>query len=114
MSNFTIVQLTDLHLRPPGLAAYRVCESNMLTERALRAVGRLKPDAVMITGDLTDCGLPAEYEVLAGLIRRHLPCPVHVIPGNHDRRPSYSPACKACRRRTGSSSMPCRRARCGW
>ena len=86
MSAYTIVQLTDLHVRPPGMAAYRVCESTMLTERALRAVGRLRPDVVIITGDLTDCGLPAEYEVLHGLIRRLLPCPVHVIPGNHDRR----------------------------
>ena len=86
MTNPTIVQLTDLHVRPEGIAAYRVCESNMLTERALRAVARLRPDVVIITGDLTDCGLAAEYKLLAGLLRRYLPMPVHVIPGNHDRR----------------------------
>ncbi len=82
----TIVQLTDLHVRPLGLPAYRVCESTMLTERALRVVGRLRPDAVVITGDLTDCGLACEYALADTMIRRLLPCPVHVIPGNHDRR----------------------------
>jgi 3',5'-cyclic AMP phosphodiesterase CpdA len=82
----TIVQLTDLHVRPPGIAAYRVCESNMMTERALRAVARMAPDVVIITGDLTDCGLPSEYALLKGLLDRYLSCPVHLIPGNHDRR----------------------------
>ncbi len=81
-----IVQLTDLHVRPPGMAAYRVCESTMLTERALRAAARTNPDVVIITGDLTDCGLASEYQLLDGLLRRYLTCPVHVIPGNHDRR----------------------------
>jgi 3',5'-cyclic AMP phosphodiesterase CpdA len=86
MSTVTIVQLTDLHVRPEGIAAYRVCESNMMTERALQAVGRLSADAVVITGDLTDCGLASEYTLLAGMLRRHLRVPVHLIPGNHDRR----------------------------
>ena len=81
-----IIQLTDLHVRPPGMVAYRVCESTMLTERALRAAARIEADVVIITGDLTDCGLAAEYTVLQSLLRRHLACPVHVIPGNHDRR----------------------------
>ena len=82
----SIVQITDLHVRPEGMAAYRVCESNALTERALRAVARLKPDAVIITGDLTDCGLASEYQLLDAMVRRNLHMPVHVIPGNHDRR----------------------------
>ena len=82
----TIVQLTDLHVRPAGMAAYRVCESNVMTERALRSAARFKPDAVIITGDLADCGLAEEYTLLNGMLRRHLPMPVHVIPGNHDRR----------------------------
>ena len=86
VNRLTIVQLTDLHVRPAGIPAYRVCESNMMTERALRSAARFKPDAVIITGDLTDCGLVAEYTLLNGMIRRHLPMPVHVIPGNHDRR----------------------------
>lgn len=88
MTGCSIVQLTDLHVRPPGQAANRVAETNMLTARALRAVERLRPaaDAVIITGDLTECGLPAEYAVLRDLLERELHRRVFVIPGNHDRR----------------------------
>lgn len=83
-----IAQLTDLHVRPRGVAANRVSETNVFTERAFRAAAAFTPrlDAVLLTGDLTECGQEAEYTMLAGLIRRHLPLPVFVIPGNHDRR----------------------------
>lgn len=86
-----ICQLTDLHVRPVGQAANRVCETNMLTERALRAVARFTPapDVVVITGDLTECGLDAEYANLAAMLRRWLPMPVYVMPGNHDRRGNF-------------------------
>jgi Icc protein len=82
-----IAHLTDLHVRPHGLAAYRTAETNMLTERAIDAVLALdpRPDCVLITGDLTDNGLPAEYENLKRMLSR-LPMPVWLIPGNHDRR----------------------------
>jgi len=83
-----ICQLTDLHVRPVGLAANRVSETNMLTERALRVVAGFvpQPDVVLITGDLTECGLAAEYDNLAAMLRRTLAAPIYVIPGNHDQR----------------------------
>ena len=81
-----LVQITDLHVKPPGVASNRVSETNMMTERALRAVARLAPDAVIISGDLTESGQQAEYEVLAEMLHRLLPMPVYVIPGNHDKR----------------------------
>ena len=83
-----ICQLTDLHVRPPGKPANRVSETNMFVERAFRAAAEFtpRPDIVVITGDLTECGLDAEYANLAQLIRKFLPMPVFVIPGNHDRR----------------------------
>jgi 3',5'-cyclic AMP phosphodiesterase CpdA len=86
-----ICQLTDLHVRPVGQAANRVSETNMFTERAFRAVARFnpRPDVVVITGDLTEAGLDAEYANLATLIRKFLPMPVFVIPGNHDRRSGF-------------------------
>lgn len=88
MTRLTIAQLTDLHVRPEGVPAYRVAETNMLTERALRRVAALRPapDVVIITGDLTDCGLASEYVLLAGMLQRNLSMPVYVVPGNHDRR----------------------------
>jgi 3',5'-cyclic-AMP phosphodiesterase len=83
-----ICQLTDLHVRPVGKPANRVVETNMLTEQALRSVARFRPapDVVIITGDLTECGADAEYANVAGLLKKWLPMPVYVIPGNHDRR----------------------------
>ena len=101
-----LAQLTDLHVRPPGLPALRVVETTKLAERALRAVASLqpRPDAVVISGDLTDCGLPAEYAVLEGLLRRYLrDLPVYVIPGNHDRRDEFR---AALRERPGVASHP--------
>ena len=82
-----IAQITDLHARPRGLPAYRVSETNSLIERAVDALLalRLRPDVVLVTGDLTDCGLPEEYAHLRTLLGR-LPMPVYVVPGNHDRR----------------------------
>lgn len=82
-----IAHLTDLHIRPRGKPAYRVSETNALTERAIDAVAALRPrpDLVVITGDLTDCGLPEEYALLEAMLRR-LPMPVLLVPGNHDRR----------------------------
>ena len=86
-----IVQLSDLHVRPYGKACNRVNESNMHTERAFRAVTRLhsKPDAIIITGDLTDCGLVEEYAELKKLLAHYFETKVFVIPGNHDRRENF-------------------------
>jgi len=89
-----LAQLTDLHLRPRGVAADRVVETNMLAERAFRAVGRIRPapDAVLLSGDLAEAGLEAEYELLAELLRRYIRCPVFAIPGNHDSREAFRAA----------------------
>ena len=87
-----ICQLTDLHVCAVGSSANRVSETNMFTTRAFRAVAEMKPDVVLITGDLTESGMPAEYANLAALIRRDLPPPVYVIPGNHDRRDNFRDA----------------------
>jgi 3',5'-cyclic AMP phosphodiesterase CpdA len=82
-----IAHITDLHIRPPGKPAYRVSETNALSERALDAIARLnpRPDLLVITGDLTDCGLPEEYALLREMLGR-LAMPVLMVPGNHDRR----------------------------
>lgn len=84
-----IAQITDLHVRPRGLPAYRVAETNMMTERAIDALIALRPrpDVVLITGDLADCGLVEEYRQLKLFLRR-LDLPVLMVPGNHDRRDS--------------------------
>ncbi len=94
-----IAQLTDLHLRPAGLAAYRMVDTSALAEQALRAVAALDPvpDAMVISGDLADTAADEEYALLSVLLRRHLRLPVYVIPGNHDRRAAM---------RTGLGHLP--------
>ena len=83
-----LIQITDLHVRPHGMPVARVGETNMLVERGLSAVRAFtpRPDALIISGDLTDNGLATEYEELAAMLRRTVDLPTYVIPGNHDRR----------------------------
>lgn len=82
-----IAQLTDLHIRPSGRPAYRVVEVYTLLARALATLRSLDPapDALILSGDLTDCGLSEEYELLRRMLEP-LEMPVYLIPGNHDRR----------------------------
>lgn len=89
-----IAHLTDLHIRPFGLAANRVVETNAMAERALRQLASLtpKPDAVIITGDLTENGRPEEYAQFRRLFENRLSCPVYVGLGNHDRRDNFRTA----------------------
>ncbi|MEM9106604.1 MAG: phosphodiesterase [Pseudomonadota bacterium] len=80
-----IAQITDLHLRPRGLACYRVSDTNMMAERAVTSLRAFSPklDAVVMTGDLTDRDDPREYAVARALLDR-LDVPVFLMPGNHD------------------------------
>jgi 3',5'-cyclic AMP phosphodiesterase CpdA len=82
-----IAQISDLHVRPRGRTAYGDVDTNAMLERAVAAIRALTrvPDCVVVTGDLTDCGLDEEYAELCEILAP-LPMPVFVIPGNHDRR----------------------------
>ena len=76
-----LAQLSDPHIRMPPEDE----GSGAALEAAVRAVLALDPlpDAVVVTGDLADGALPAEYERVHALLDP-LPMPVHVLPGNHD------------------------------
>jgi len=82
-----LVQLSDTHIREPERLAYGRLDTAPYLKQAVLAIGRLsqKPDAVVITGDLTDFGRAAEYEHLRTLIKP-LDMPVYLLPGNHDDR----------------------------
>jgi 3',5'-cyclic AMP phosphodiesterase CpdA len=82
-----IAQITDLHVRPRGLLAYERVDTNAMLEAAVATIEALprKPDMVIASGDLTDCGLAEEYKVLRELLEP-LSMPVYLVPGNHDRR----------------------------
>lgn len=82
-----LVQLSDLHIREPGRLAYGRIDTAAYLRQAVQGVLALRqrPDAVVITGDLTDFGREAEYAHLAELLAP-LPMPVYLMPGNHDER----------------------------
>lgn len=86
--NTILVQLTDLHIREPGRLAYGRIDTAPYLARAVQSVLALRqpPDAVVITGDLTDFGRAAEYAHLARLLAPLATMPVYLLPGNHDDR----------------------------
>lgn len=75
----TIAHLSDLHVG----SQYFV--PNLL-QRTLVEINELEPDAVVITGDLTDMGLEQHYKSFMNYLKV-LKCPnILIIPGNHDAR----------------------------
>lgn len=82
-----IAQITDSHIREAGRLAYDRLDTAPYLRQAVASLLRLpqQPDAVILTGDLVDFGLDAEYAYLLELLKP-LPMPVYVLPGNHDDR----------------------------
>ena len=81
LSGFTLAQITDLHIGPS------IREKHV--KRVVDLTNALRPDAVVITGDLVDGSVPelrAATEHLARLSARH---GVYCVTGNHE---SYSGA----------------------
>lgn len=74
-----IAQLSDTHL--DGSA-----DRTRRTRRAIDWLERLSTpvDLVVVTGDITDHGTPAEYAVARTALATRLP--LVALPGNHDRR----------------------------
>ncbi|TVR84664.1 MAG: phosphodiesterase [Rhodospirillales bacterium] len=82
-----IAQISDLHITAGERLAYGKVDTTAALKACVRHLLALEPqpDVIVATGDLVDCGLDAEYEVLKALLAP-LPQPVLVIPGNHDDR----------------------------
>jgi 3',5'-cyclic-AMP phosphodiesterase len=83
----TIAQISDLHIKRPGVLAYGLVDTAKALERCVVALNELKPrpDLVVISGDLVDTPAPEEYEHLKRLLAP-LDIPFAGIPGNHDSR----------------------------
>ena len=82
-----IAQITDMHIRPSGKKAYGVVDTEAMLRAAVASIAAQprQPDLVIASGDLTDCGLVEEYELLRDILAP-LAMPVRLLPGNHDRR----------------------------
>lgn len=76
-----------MHVSVPGKLFGGHIDSRMAFERCVTRVLALDPtpDLVLLTGDLAETGVTAEYDFIAAQIAR-FPYPVLAIPGNHDVR----------------------------
>jgi Icc protein len=82
-----IAQISDLHIKQPGERAYQQVDTAAALTRCIKELNRLKPrpDLVVISGDLVDTPLSAEYDHLKKLLTP-LEIEFAAIPGNHDNR----------------------------
>jgi 3',5'-cyclic-AMP phosphodiesterase len=82
-----IAQISDLHIKPPGVLAYGKVDTAAALARCVDALNRFspRPDLVVISGDLVDTPSVEEYEQLKRLLAP-LQIPFAAIPGNHDDR----------------------------
>jgi Icc protein len=78
---FLVAQLSDPHIG----ADWIPLDPAALLAAAVAAVGRLRPDVVIVSGDLVEGARDEEYEQVRDALAP-LEAPVHVLPGNHDDR----------------------------
>jgi Calcineurin-like phosphoesterase len=80
---FVLVQLSDPHIG----AAWGDADPVSMYTAAVDAVRslRLRPDALLVSGDLADTASDVEYQALRELTEP-LDVPVYVVAGNHDDR----------------------------
>ena len=72
----TILHISDLHFGMPYLPE--------VGEAVLRAAPALKPDAVVVSGDLTQRARDEEFAAARAFLDRLPDVPRVVVPGNHD------------------------------
>lgn len=89
----TLIHLSDTHFlagnRPLG-GGYDTSANLTATLARIDAM-RIAPDAIVITGDLTDLGEPEAYASLRAVVEpfaARLAAPVVWVAGNHDERPA--------------------------
>ncbi|KVE36679.1 phosphodiesterase [Burkholderia sp. TSV86] len=82
-----LAHISDLHIKRPGALAYRRVDTAAHFARCVARLNALtpRPDAVLITGDLTDFGTDDEYAHLKSLLAP-LDMPYYLLVGNHDDR----------------------------
>lgn len=84
-----IAHISDTHIAPPGQNTCRVAPMAQNLAACVDSLNEqtLRPDLVLVSGDLTDHGTPDELAHAARILSA-LDCPYYVVPGNHDDRQS--------------------------
>lgn len=86
-----IVQITDLHLLPPGGRLKDVLDPEPRLRECLADIEALHGDAeaLVVTGDLTENGEPEAYELLKRILADYRLPPTYLTIGNHDERKRF-------------------------
>lgn len=85
-----LIQLTDMHLTPPGTTLHGVdMAARLAAVIAHIAFKHADADAVILTGDLVDDRSEASYRLLRAALDGLPPCPRHFCLGNHDGRDGF-------------------------
>ncbi len=85
-----LIQLSDLHLVPPGKLTSKVLDTNAILEETINEILRKQDyfgqiEGLLVTGDISDDGSIDSYlSAHEKLIKLNVP--ILVIPGNHDLR----------------------------
>ena len=85
-----LIQLSDLHLVPPGKLTSKVLDTNAILEETINEILSKKDyfgqiDGLVVTGDISDDGSMESYLSAYEKLSK-LNVPILVIPGNHDLR----------------------------
>lgn len=80
---YRILQITDCHLLAEPSGVYNGCQPAIHLQQIVFSLTGNPPDAVILTGDLTQDHSRASYQLLADLFV-NISCPVLLLPGNHD------------------------------
>ena len=71
-----ILHISDLHFGPPFVPA--------IAEALLQAIPSLAPDAIVVSGDLTQRATRHQFEEARRFFERMSDFPMLIVPGNHD------------------------------
>jgi len=80
-----IAQISDLHLTADGAPLYGRVDTEGAWQQALQRAVSLKPDWLILTGDLAEGGQESAYLRLRASLEA-AGCPYALLPGNHDDR----------------------------
>jgi Icc protein len=88
-----IAQISDIHITRGGLPAFGIADTLSSLQEVIGELNRLDPtpEAVIISGDISDDGSPESYAIVGQLLTE-LNMPFYLTPGNHDQKQNLANA----------------------
>lgn len=84
-TNSTLLLVSDIHATDIGI---KTLEGNITDDLAYNFISDMlegiKPNAIILTGDITDDGAHKAWSKVADTLNRYDNIPVYIVPGNHD------------------------------